>query len=211
MPEPRQTVAFVWDGEVFHQQAVSDVAISPPQTKQQADLDGDGATETVELQWGELRLVDGGQTAWQSDPAWSVTRFCLTDVDNDGVLDIFFVLWKPDEAGVARCHPFIYGWRRDAWRPVWMGSAVADPIAEFVVGDVDGDGRNELVVLEGRYGDPAEGTRRSVGPQYVAVWRFDQWWFQLLWRSETNGYWDLGLQDVTGDGVPDIVTHHSAL
>ena len=163
-----RTVAFAWDGETFRQREASGVTVPAPEPVQQADLDGDGALETVELQWGKLRLIDDGQTAWRSDPAWTVTRFALTDVDNDDALDIFFTVWKPDEAGVPRCHPFIYGWRRDAWRPVWFGSAVADPIADFVVGDVDGDGRNELVVLEGLYGQDLDAPGYLPSPSNIA-------------------------------------------
>jgi len=221
-PAPLRTVAFAWDGETFRQQDAPGVAIPPPETVQQADLDGDGVAETVELQNGVLRLTDNGQVAWQSDPTWTVTRFALTDIDNDGALDIFFVLWKPDQEPVfwkktgsypRRCHPFIYGWRREAWRPLWFGSAVADPILDFVVGDVDGDGRNELAVLENPpspsqgpwSGAAGEGPGVRVG-RHVAVWRFNQWWFQFLWRSEPGAYHDLGLKDVTGDGVSDIIT-----
>ncbi|MBU0494986.1 MAG: hypothetical protein KKA73_16245 [Chloroflexi bacterium] len=208
-PPPTRTIAFTWDGETFRRRETPGVTAPAPQDVQQADLDGDGALETVELQWNKLRLVDDGQTAWRSDPAWTVTRFALTDIDNGGAPDIFFTVWKPDEAGALRCHPFIYGWDRDAWRPRWFGSAVADPIADFVVGDVDGDGRNELVVLEARYGDPEKGDHLSIPREgrYVAVWRFNQWWFQFLWRSEPGAYWNLGLKDVTGDNVPDIVTN----
>jgi hypothetical protein len=197
-----RTVAFVWDDEAFYRQPVPSVTIPAPRAVQQADLDGDGALEAVELRDGVLRLTDDGQLAWQSDLAWTVMRFALTDIDHDGTPDIFFTLWKPDEVGVLRSHPFIYGWRRDAWRPLWFGSAVADPIRDFVVGDVDGDGRNELMVLEGLYGEP-----HDTPAHYVVVWRFNQWWFQNLWRSESGRYRHLGLKDVTGDGVPDIVTH----
>ena len=73
-----RTVAFVWDGEAFHRQPVPSVTIPAPRAVQQADLDGDGALEAVELQDGVLRLTDDGQIAWQSDPAWTGSRtpFC---------------------------------------------------------------------------------------------------------------------------------------
>ncbi len=83
-PAPPRTVAFVWDGEAFRRQDAPGVAIPPPETTQRADLDGDGAPETVELRDGVLRLIKNSQIAWQSDPAWTVTRFALTDVDHDG-------------------------------------------------------------------------------------------------------------------------------
>jgi hypothetical protein len=50
------------------------------------------------------------------------------------------------------------------------------------LGDVDGDGAGELVVLE----QQAEG-------QSVAVWRWQGWSFSLMWRSESGRFQNLSL------------------
>jgi hypothetical protein len=52
------------------------------------------------------------------------------------------------------------------------------------LGDVDGDGVQELVVLE----EQGDGLDRA-----VAVWRWYGWGFGLVWRSSGGHYRDLAL------------------
>ena len=76
-----------------------------------------------------------------------------------------------------RCSPGFAG-------VLWGGSAVADPIREVELGDVDGDGIQDLIVLEVQ-GD---------GPDCaVTVWRWHGWGFSLIWRSLPGRYQDLKL------------------
>jgi hypothetical protein len=56
------------------------------------------------------------------------------------------------------------------------------------VGDVDGDGTDELVVIA----EQADGSVQS-----VSVWRWTGWTFSLVWRSQYGWYRDLVL--VKGD------------
>jgi len=69
---------------------------------------------------------------------------------------------------------------------------------DVAIGDLDGDGRQELVVLEGGHapGDPAE---------TVSIWGWNGWMFDLKWRSAAGSWDKLALQDVTGDRQLEIV------
>jgi hypothetical protein len=139
------------------------------------------------------------------------------DLDNDGLLELGLVLWKPFsrepdvvyhtfgfpspwEEGSLLNHLFLYGWRDNEWAPLWCSSPLADPISELAVGDVDDDGNNELVVLEGNY---AQLLHQAA--DHVAVWRWNGWGFGLQWRGPGGTYEHLTLQDVTGDGIPEIL------
>jgi hypothetical protein len=171
---------------------------------------------TIVLKDDSLTVVHQGQEVWSSDPSWDVRQLLVADVNNDGKQEAAFVLWKPFrlepaiiyqtfnfpslwEEGSLRNHLFIYGWRDAAWQHLWCSSPVADPIMELAAADVDGDGANELVVLEGSYDAPDAAAR------HVSVWRWNGWGFTLQWRSP-GGAWDhLMPQDVTGDGVLDIL------
>ncbi len=155
--------------------AVSNLA-SQPQTNQR-----------IELSEGHLRIWRPNppngiwQLVWESKPSWSVEQFTFGDADEDGRPEIMFTLWKNDgwdDASQYRSHPFVYGWRRNAIRPVWAGSALVDPIREFALADFDQDGRNELVVLEGVYADA-----RHAPAQHVTVWRWQGWGYELLYRG----------------------------
>jgi hypothetical protein len=95
---------------------------------------------------------------------------------------------------VPRSQPFVVGYRRGAYRLLWAGSAVADPIREVELGDVDVDGVQEMVVLEER-GDA----------QAVTVWRWHGWGFSLSWRSPPGRYRDLALIP-QGAGQPPLIT-----
>ncbi len=91
-------------------------------------------------------------------------------------------------------HPFIVGYRQGAYRVPWGGSAVADPIHEVELGDVDGDGVQELVILE----DADRG-------RAVTVWRWHGWRFSLAWRSPPGPYRDLALEPGEA-GAPSAIS-----
>jgi hypothetical protein len=165
-----------------------------------ADLDADGAPETVYWEGERVRVERGGETVWESEPAWRVVDVAVGDFFNDYRQEVLLAMWKDDTAGVPRSHPFIMGHRHGRYDLLWGGSAVADPIRDLDLGDVDGDGRNELVVLEGAYEEPEGAPAR-----FVTVWRWNGWGFTLLWRSAEGRYDSLGVGDVDGDGVSEAV------
>jgi hypothetical protein len=176
------------------------------------------AEALVTLQDGAAEVYRDGDLLWTSDPSWDVRRAVAADLDNDGLLEVALVLWKPFhrepailyetfgfpclwEEGSLRNHLFIYGWRNGAWQHLWCSSPVGDPILELAASDVDGDGANELVVLEGSYDAPDSAAR------HVTVWRWHGWGFILQWRSPVGAWDHLMLQDVTEDGVIDILVN----
>jgi hypothetical protein len=67
---------------------------------------------------------------------------------------------------------------------MWGGSAVRDPLKEVELGDVNGDGQSELIVLE---------QERSGKGRAVTVWHWHGWGFSLDWRSAYAEYEDMRL------------------
>jgi hypothetical protein len=150
--------------------------------------------QRIELKDGQLKVWRPGQRGewqviWESKPGWQVKQFGFGDADEDGRNELIFTLWKsdgPDDKGQLRSHPFVYGWRRAAFRPVWAGSALADPIREFALSNFAQSGNgptNQLVVLEGSYAEPQDAPAR-----YVTVWQWNGWGYELLWRSAMGTY-----------------------
>lgn len=89
---------------------------------------------------------------------------------------------------------------RHGYRELWAGSALAVPILQIAAGDVDGDGRRELVALEGDYITGREGP-----PRTVAIWHWNGFGFTLDWRSPPGRFTALLLSDLDGDDRPEIL------
>jgi hypothetical protein len=146
---------------------------SQPETfrSSEIDLTGDGVPEQVRLDGGQVVISSAGAETWRSLPEWQVVDLAPGDPNDDGRAELLLALWKPDAAGMAHSHPFILGYRDGTYRVLWGGSAVADPILGVELVDLDGNGVQELIVLEQRGTIPA-----------VAAWRWHGWGFTLLWR-----------------------------
>jgi poly-gamma-glutamate capsule biosynthesis protein CapA/YwtB (metallophosphatase superfamily) len=192
---------------VEHTQSQSALAESGLFWGGEIDLTGDGVPEQVRRAGERVIVYQDGVEAWRSPDTWRVVDLALGDPNDDGRSEMLLAFWRPDtEApqapgakpalsavegpeGIHTSHPFIVGYRGGSYRTLWGGSAVSYPIREVALGDVDGDGAQELIVLE-EHGKGSEST--------VAVWRWHGWGFSLMWRSQPGHYQDLTL---IGDGV----------
>ena len=167
------------------------------------DLTGDGLPERVQRVGEQVIIHQDGVEAWRSPATWRVVDLAPGDPNDDGRSELLLALWKPGLDGLEssgsgkehtlRSRPFVVGYRGGDYRTLWGGSAVANPIHEVELGDVDGDGAQELVVLDGD-------DRRQ---RTVSVWRWHGWGFSLIWRSHPGQYWDLKLQE---DGSISVAT-----
>ncbi|MCA9957922.1 MAG: CapA family protein [Anaerolineales bacterium] len=180
------------------------VAATVPQTESsglffsgQIDLTGDGVPETVRRE-GERVTVYAGETAvWQTPEAWRVVDVALGDANDDGRYEIMLAIWREDGAGYERSQPYIVGYRNGRYDLLWGGRPVGDPIKELALGDVDGDGIEELLVIE----ELADGSSQA-----VSVWQWQGWTFALQWRSTPitgscyrDLLWENGEMTVTQD------------
>jgi hypothetical protein len=130
----------------------------------------------------EVRIYRDGELVWRSPPEWTVLDMALGDPNDDGRGEVLLALNKPGPQGALTSHPFILGYRGGSYRLLWGGSAVSDPLLEVELGDLDGDGVQELVVLDKPLGGAA---------QTVSVWRWHGWGFSQLWRGPEGAYQDV--------------------
>ena len=78
-------------------------------------------------------------------------------------------------------------------KPVWHSSNLSAPNCEFKIADVDNDGKNDLIVVEGDY---------SQSPNckgiHLALWRWNGWGFSNEWRSEKGVFSNLEVEKIDG-------------
>ena len=191
LPRLSQQVGFVCDRQTCRPTAPPAASVDAPFTTGTIDLTGDGVPETILREGESLRVLQGDVEIWRSDSAWRVVDVALGDPNDDGRYEILAALWKPDDTGTLTSHPFIIGHRGGTVKVIWGGSAVTHGIHEIALADVDGDGVEELLVLESaRPGDGLDATART-----LSVWDWHGWGFNLRWRSEPGRYRDLGLTE----------------
>jgi hypothetical protein len=173
-------------------------------------------TNALPIDDGHLRLSDSGQMVWESPAEWQVLWAARGDVTGDGIEDVVLLVWREwadwpiqawldvpspiagyHDADGQSCHVIVLD--PATGREIWAGSALPKPLAAIAVGDVDGDGVDDLAALEGRYDAP-----RDAG-FYAHVWRWNGFGFRLDWRSEGGHFRHLALADVTGDGVVEVL------
>jgi poly-gamma-glutamate synthesis protein (capsule biosynthesis protein) len=146
------------------------------------DLTGDGVPEIIRRQGEAVEIVQGGRTVWSSPPEWQVRDLALGDPNRDGRYEAVLAVDKTSASDAGTSQPFVIGYRNGIYRDLWGGSPVEAPILEVELGDLDGDGLQELVVIEAPTAESA---------RYLTVWRWHGWGFSLVWRSGPGDYHDL--------------------
>jgi hypothetical protein len=161
---------------------------------QEADLDGNGTPESLDLIGNRLTIFSGRETTWQSPVDWHIIKAEITDLNDDGHPEVTLLVWRrfrpwpvdhwlPHGGRIAdfqdlngqSCQIILVGWKLNGYRELWAGSAMADPINSIAVGDLDGDNVQELVALEGRYLDPMSAPART-----LKVWKWNGFGFTVV-------------------------------
>ncbi len=150
----------------------------------QFDIDGDGILEEFYLRNGRIAVRNASRTLWQSPDDWWVDYFFLGDANNDCLPEFNLLVWKEgsfgphrpfwleeDDTGIKN-HLFIFKLEKGGVKPVWQSSNLDHPNYRAAFTDLNDDDKNELVVTEGSYTDPA---RRE-----VTLWEWNGWGFSHI-------------------------------
>jgi len=181
----------------------------------QDDLNQDGKMECLTLQDERAVLFSPNagclcsspcarNRVWQSPSSWQVKQAHITDLNMDGKNEIALLVWRQfspwqvdkfmlhggrissfHDGANRSCHLSLIGWRRGKYGEVWAGSALAQPVVQFAALDLNGDGRQELAVLEADYAQQGSGRANS-----LAVWEWNGFGFTRLTRitGEVNTF-----------------------
>jgi hypothetical protein len=184
-----------WDLEADSLRSRPVPALSRPLTPPAAaDLKDDGQFESLSVKDGRASLLAAGTIVWQSPAGWQVLQAAITDLDRDGRPEVALLVWRPfkpwpvdrwlpyggriqafQDAAGRSCHLILIGRRRDGYGELWAGSALSEPVRAFAAADLDGDGAEELITLDGRYSDPGSAPARA-----LKVWTWNGFGFTLV-------------------------------
>lgn len=166
-----------------------------------ADLNGDGWPDVLTSGRGvgaDLYInPHGEQRRWKHyhvvDSVFGEETI-LRDIDGDGVPELIYTSGdnyisyaKPDPKDESAKWIVHHISERGPWPPHGIGA-----------GDIDGDGRIDILDAEGWWEQPAAGP--DSGP-----WKFHPVAFGRWGRTSAGGS-DMAVYDVNGDGLPDVVT-----
>lgn len=155
-----------------------------------------------------VKIVDCQDQAagalWQSKDSWNVKEAIAADLNRDGRNELVMVVWRPfkpwpidsflpyggrinafqDKQGMS-CHIILIGWDGSKYRELWAGSSLIDPVFNIRAADLDGDGNQELITLEGKYD-----SHSTTGN--LTVWDWSGFGFRLRDRI-TGSFSDFGI------------------
>ncbi len=171
---------------------------SPIPVQMAGDLNNDGKREHLSIENGVAILYSSEKIVWKSPEAWHVTQAMMTDLNQDNVLEIAMVIWRPyqpwfidryiphkgrldayqDKEGQS-CHFALIGWKANGYGELWVSSALAHPIVKFLSIDLDRNGTVELVALENSYQNPYQ-------ERMLFVWEWNGFGFTLTARLHGN-------------------------
>jgi len=187
------------------------------------------AWRRYDYQMDRLRAAPGVETvchtsstgldwhAVETPETWDVTGAGFGDVTGDNSPESVLLVWRPwvdwriqdwlpgpspiagfhDSHGES-CHVILI--KPETGREIWAGSALPAPLLDLAVGDVDGDGVDELVTLEGSYVRGRDG-RAS----HVDIWEWNGFGFSLTARSAAGSFGQVCLTDLDNNGILDII------
>ena len=171
--------------------------------REYTSLEKNSIQTTYSLKNGQMTISEKSKIIWQSPSDWWIDDFVLADSNNDGITDINMSVWKPGDFGISKPfwvkendmsiknHFFIFDLVDGVMKPIWQSSNLEAPNCKFAIADIDGDGKNDLVVNEGNYSQKPE-----CNGNYIAVWKWNGWGFSNEWRSKEGNYNDIEIEKI---------------
>ena len=163
-----------------------------------ADLNADGFKDCLVQKRKGIQLQSISDdpelktVLWESPTSWHIPAAAITDLNHDQQLEITLLVWRPyrmlpiDQylpvkqtstnfinSDGQSCQFILIGLKNGEFQELWAGSALAQPVQSFSVVDLNQDGVQELITLDGRY----ENNRMPA--QTLSIWNWNGFGFNL--------------------------------
>lgn len=179
-----------------------------------ASIDFGRDQDCIEFAQNSIRITEcqnkTDDIKWQSPPTWKVTEAISADLNRDGQNELALVVWRAhktwpidtflpsggriadfhDRSGMS-CHLILVGWDGGKYRELWAGSSLIDPVFGIRTADLDNDGSQELVALEGKYDN-----KNDTGN--LTVWDWSGFGFRLRDRKQ-GSFSEFGIVSTVND------------
>lgn len=169
-----------------------------------ADVDNDGDEEILygDGQWGQIHALDEstGSELWNvNNPEHGVTGMFVSDLDQDGKLEL---AWSAGHTSTGPDHLYVHDLA--SLTQEYVSKHIDGPYRALDVGDVDNDGRQEIVVFSFKSNSGyADGVLSIFDAKtYEKKYESD---VNLFGRSATTGIDTVKIGDVDNDGKNEIV------
>jgi hypothetical protein len=170
-------------------------------------------TCAVTLAKGSLAIREGSALIWRSDEKWWIEDFEIADPARLEKSCLVMTVWKEGSFGKTRpfwiakndCkieqHFFVFMPRKGKIQALWQSSRLPRPILEFASTDLDSDGADEIVTLEGEY--DGSGFAAKASPTVDAsLWKWKGWGFYKEWGAP--GFAPFAPRTVSIDGQTTV-------
>ncbi len=168
-----------------------------------ADVNADGRDEIIygDGQWGSIHCHDAvtQQELWSVDnPEHGVAAINFADLDQDGVKEL---IWSAGFTSTGPDYLYIYNVGNSVLK--WRSDDVVGPFYAIESGDVDGDGKAEVVAVsfesESGYGS---GIIFIIDPVTQRIkWRSGSNFLEQIW----TGVYNVDIYDIDKDGLNEII------
>lgn len=167
------------------------------------DIDGDATCEVLigDGQWGDVYAIDSVslKREWAiANPESGVTDIAVGDVDGDGTAE---VVWGCGSGSTGPDVMCVGNWQSKTIK--WQSVCLDGPFVGPEIGDLDGDGADEVVAASWE-SDSGYGSGRILVFDALTM-RLRAMSGKIVTDDAWTGLHDLKLRDVDSDGRPEIL------
>lgn len=199
-------LAFIWDQETNQIRQTQRQVIKNDQINQTSEFRSQVAEigdYKFSLQAGKLKISLPEKTIWESPAKWWIENFELADSNHDGRINVNLSIWQTNNSEKAKFfwqtkktvnvknYFLIFAFEHGVMQPIWQSTSLAAPNCAFQFADVNGDSKQDLVVLVGDYTQAPK-----CSGKYLVIWEWDGLGFTKTWQSASGNYRNFRIENI---------------